>query len=81
MDDIKELVNLAKELEFDENQSFFSKVEAVTEGRCNSKFMDTLLKNLKTATTAADNQLHLGGEENHQFWSKLKKKSLIFYEK
>ena len=62
MDDIKELVNLAKELEFDENQSFFSKVEAVTEGRCNSKFMDTLLKNLKTATTAADNQLqNLGG--------------------
>ena len=33
MDDIKELVNLAKELEFDENQSFFSKVEAVTEGK------------------------------------------------
>ena len=27
MNDIKELVNLAKELEFDENQSFFSKVE------------------------------------------------------
>ena len=57
MDDIKELVNLAKELEFDENQSFFAKVEAVTEGRCNSKFMDTLLKNLRTATTSAEKQL------------------------
>lgn len=57
MDDIKELVNLAKELEFDENQSFFAKVEAVTEGRCNSKFMDTLLKNLRNATTSAEKQL------------------------
>ena len=51
MDDIKELVTLAKDLEFDENQSFFAKVEAVTEGRCNSKFMDTLLKNLRSATS------------------------------
>ena len=56
MQDIRELVNLAKELEFDENQSFFAKVEAVTEGRCNSKFMDTLLKNLKSATSP-DKQL------------------------
>ena len=44
-------------LGFDENQSFFAKVEAVTEGRCNSKFMDTLLKNLRTATTSAEKQL------------------------
>ena len=35
MEDIKELVVLAKDLEFDENQSFFAKVSAVTEGRCN----------------------------------------------
>jgi hypothetical protein len=51
LEDIKELVKLAKELEFDENQSFFAKVGAVTEGRCNSKFMDTLLKNLRSATS------------------------------
>ena len=47
IDDIKELIQLAKELEFEGNQSFFSKVAAVTEGRCNSKFMNTLLKNFK----------------------------------
>lgn len=51
MNDIKELVTLAKELDFDENQSFFAKVEAVTEGRCNSKFMDTLLKNLRSSSS------------------------------
>ena len=45
VDDIKELIQLAKELEFVENQSFFAKVAAVSEGRCNSKFMNTLLKN------------------------------------
>ena len=41
------MVRLAKELDFDENKSFLAKVEAVTEGRCNSKFMDTLLRYLK----------------------------------
>ena len=51
MEDIKELVMLAKDLEFDENDSFFAKVAAVTEGRCNSKFMDTLLKNLRTSSS------------------------------
>ena len=43
-EDLKDLVRLAKELDFDENKSFLAKVEAVTEGRCNSKFMDTLLR-------------------------------------
>ena len=47
IEDIKELIQLAKDLEFEGNQSFFSKVAAVTEGRCNSKFMNTLLKNFK----------------------------------
>ena len=46
--DIKELVKLAQELDFDENKSFLAKVEAVTEGRCNSKFMDTLLRSLQS---------------------------------
>ena len=45
--DIKELIQLAKDLEFEGNQSFFSKVAAVSEGRCNSKFMNTLLTNFK----------------------------------
>ena len=45
IEDIKELIQLAKELEFVENESFFAKVAAVSEGRCNSKFMNTLLKN------------------------------------
>ena len=47
IDDIKELIQLAKELEFEGNQSFFSKVAAVSEGRCSSKFMNTLIKNFK----------------------------------
>ena len=45
IEDIKELIELAKDLEFSGNQSFFAKVAAVSEGRCNSKFMNTLLKN------------------------------------
>ena len=45
VEDIKELIQLAKDLEFVGNQSFFAKVAAVSEGRCNSKFMNTLLKN------------------------------------
>jgi hypothetical protein len=45
IDDMKELIQLAKDLEFEGNQSFFAKVAAVTEGRCNSQFMNTLLKN------------------------------------
>ena len=47
IEDIRELIQLAKELEFEGNQSFFSKVAAVTEGRCSSKFMNTLIKNFK----------------------------------
>jgi len=47
IEDIKELIQLAKDLEFEGNQSFFSKVAAVSEGRCNSKFMNTLLTNFK----------------------------------
>ena len=47
-------------MDFDENQSFFAKVAAVTEGRCNSKFMDTLLKNLKKSES---DQSHLGTSE------------------
>merc|ERR1719228_294962 len=47
IEDITELIQLAKDLEFEGNQSFFTKVAAVSEGRCNSKFMDTLLKNFK----------------------------------
>ncbi|TRY61200.1 hypothetical protein TCAL_03203 [Tigriopus californicus] len=46
-EDIQELVKLAKDLEFDENQSFFSKVAAVTEGRCNSKFVNKLMTQLE----------------------------------
>jgi hypothetical protein len=45
IEDIKELIQLAKDLEFEGNQSFFAKVAAVTEGRCNSQFMNTLLRN------------------------------------
>lgn len=48
--DIQELVKLAQELDFDENKSFLAKVEAVTEGRCNSKFMDTLLRSLQNGS-------------------------------
>lgn len=48
--DIQELVKLAQELDFDENKSFLAKVEAVTEGRCNSKFMDTLLRSLQSGS-------------------------------
>ncbi len=47
-DDIKELFRLAKEINSDSNKSFFAKVAAVTEGRCNSKFMDTLLTKLSS---------------------------------
>ena len=47
IEDIKELIQLAKELEFEGNESFFSKVAAVGEGRCSSKFMNTLIKNFK----------------------------------
>ena len=47
IEDIRELIQLAKELEFEGNQSFFSKVAAVSEGRCSSKFMNTLIKNFK----------------------------------
>lgn len=47
IEDIKELIQLAKELEFEGNESFFSKVAAVSEGRCSSKFMNTLIKNFK----------------------------------
>ena len=44
--DVKELFQLAKDLKSDSNKSFFSKVSEVAEGRCNGKFMDTLLSNL-----------------------------------
>lgn len=44
--DIKELVELAKDIQFDDNKSFFSKVTAVTEGKCNGKFIDNLLDKL-----------------------------------
>ena len=47
IEDIRELIQLAKELEFEDNQSFFAKVAAVSEGRCTSKFMNTLIKNFK----------------------------------
>jgi len=47
IEDIKELIQLAKDLEFEGNQSFFAKVAAVSEGRCSSKFMNTLLTNFK----------------------------------
>ena len=60
IDDIKELIQLAKELEFVENQSFFAKVAAVSEGRCNSKFMNTLLKNF----TAKANMPNFGFDLN-----------------
>ena len=50
--DIRQLVELAKDIEFDDNKSFFSKVAAVTEGRCNSKFMDNLLDKLSTKGAA-----------------------------
>ena len=43
VEDIRSLVRLAKDLEFDDNESFFAKVVAVTEGRCGSKFMNDLL--------------------------------------
>ena len=47
IEDIRELIQLAKELEFEDNQSFFAKVAAVSDGRCTSKFMNTLIKNFK----------------------------------
>jgi hypothetical protein len=43
MEDIRALVRLAKDLEFDENESFFAKVINVTEGRRGSKFINDLL--------------------------------------
>ena len=46
-EDIKDVVKLAKDLGFDENDSFFSKVAALTEGRANSVFMSSLLQKLK----------------------------------
>ena len=48
-DDIRQLFDLAKNLESDSNESFFSKVSEVTEGRRNGKFMDSLLSNLSPA--------------------------------
>ena len=62
-EDIKELVQLAKDLDFDENQSFFAKVAAVTEGRCNSKFMDTLLNNLRDGNSDASGGVHMATSE------------------
>ena len=43
MEDMRSLIRLAKDLDFDDNESFFAKVVAVTEGRCGSKFMSDLL--------------------------------------
>ena len=47
-EDITDVVKLAKDLGFDENDSFFTKVAALTEGRANSFFMSSLLEKLKS---------------------------------
>ena len=54
-EDIKDVVKLAKDLGFDENDSFFSKVAALTEGRANSVFMTSLLEKLKSGSGTATN--------------------------
>ena len=46
-EDIKDVVKLAKDMGFDENESFFSKVAALTESRANTVFMTSLLNKLK----------------------------------
>ena len=60
IEDIKELIQLAKDLEFEGNQSFFAKVAAVTEGRCNSQFMNTLLRNFSEKASLPNFGFDLG---------------------
>ena len=57
--DMKELLDIARELEPGENGSFFAKVAAVSEGRCNNKLMDALLDKLSSGATLQA----LGGEK------------------
>ena len=58
-EDIKDVVKLAKDLGFDENDSFFSKVAALTEGRANSVFMSSLLEKLKSGTGRTNNNFDM----------------------
>ena len=58
-DDIKDVVKLAKDLGFDENDSFFSKVAALTEGRANSVFMSSLLQKLKDGSGKNNNNFDM----------------------
>ena len=58
-EDIKDVVKLAKDLGFDENDSFFSKVAALTEGRANSVFMSSLLEKLKSGTGRPNNNFDM----------------------
>ena len=58
-EDIKDVVKLAKDLGFDENDSFFSKVAALTEGRANSVFMSSLLEKLKSGTGKPNNNFDM----------------------
>ena len=44
--EVAQLVELAKDIDFGENASFLAKVEAVAEGRVNSKIMDELMQGL-----------------------------------
>ena len=58
-EDIKDVVRLAKDLGFDENDSFFSKVAALTEARANSGFMSSLLEKLKSSSGKSSNNFDM----------------------
>ena len=58
-EDVKDVVKLAKDLGFDENDSFFSKVAALTEGRANSVFMSSLLEKLKSGSGKPNNNFDM----------------------
>ena len=58
-EDVKDVVKLAKDLGFDENDSFFSKVTALTEGRANSVFMSSLLQKLKSGSGKPNNNFDM----------------------
>ncbi len=59
-EDMRELVRMARDLEPGENGSFFAKVAAASEDRCNGKFIESLLEELSSGATDAE---ALGGAE------------------
>ena len=49
LNDVRELVNLAKDTDFGDNQSFLAKVEAIAQGRVNTMFMEGILEQIDKA--------------------------------